>query len=293
MKGQGKFKKLTKGWEKFVMKDLLNDFLTQWPTTEGLTQKRVAQLLVRSDWIEKLQRYTWRSARLSGVEISYDDFKDSLTKYLTYEGTTINAWSNSHVRPVAAKLTKRVKKHTRILNQRLTKLADTDDIDYVIELLGTIDKPKKGIKKKARILKRDFENLSQVMKAKRLNELKDYIKEDITTNQYKAVVVDSFDKVNNFQGKRIAQDQLQSANNDVLGDKQIELKEEVKKNSKLTLVGFWTLSPTHKFHQKNDPCEKHASADAGYGKGSHTGTIPIPVKDSHFGCKCKVVLKVI
>lgn len=292
MQGQGEFTKLTKGWESYVFKSLYPKLLKEFPDTKGMTQKKVAKFLVDQDWIEEVQRYTWRSARASGLQVGYTEFKESLLNQKMYDGKVVNAWKNSYVTEMSRKMTRSIKKKALTLNQRLTRLDSTDSIAYVSELFKTIENPPKGLTKQVRVLKRDWDILTDAQKAKKLAPLKSAIKSDITTNQYKAVVRDTVDKVNNFQGKRIAQDQLQRANNDVLETKADVIKTE--KRPEAVLVGFWSLSPTHKSHyyKGQDPCEKHAKNDDGYGKGSHVGFIPYPVKDSHIGCKCTMKLKV-
>lgn len=292
MQGQGDFIKLTKGWESYMFKTLYPRLLKAFPDTKRMTQKKVASFLVDQDWIEEVQRYTWRSARASGLKMGYTEFKESLLNQKMYDGKIVNSWKNSYVSEMSRKMTRRIKKKTLTLNQRLTKLDTTDSVKYVGELFATIENPPKGLTKQMRVLQRDWETLTDAQKTKKLASFKNVIKNDITTKQYNAVVRDSVDKVNNFQGKRIAQDQLQRANNEVLEVKSDVLKDG--KRPKAVLVGFWSLSPTHKSHyyKGQDPCEKHAKNDDGYGKGSHVGKIPYPVRDSHVGCKCSMKLKV-
>lgn len=294
-KGWGKYKKLDKGWADYVEREILADMLKTFPTSKGMTQKKVAQLLVNNGWIETLQRHTWRSARAAGLEIGYEEFKNNLLAQKMYDGKVVNSWKNSYVREVSKKMTNRIKEKTKTLNQRIAVLNKSKDLGEVSAIFKTVKNPPKVIKSKLAVLKANFDTLSESQQKKRLGEISAFVIKDIKEVQYKAVVVDTADKVNKFQGKRIAQDQFQRASNQGLAVTAAKSTVAVKGKPEAVVVGFWSLSPTHVEHyypDGDDPCEIHAEHDAGYGAGSYVGFIPIPVKDSHFGCACSLRLEV-
>lgn len=293
-KGWGKYKKLDKGWVDYVEKQILADMLKTFPTSKGMTQKAVAQLLVNNGWIETIQRHTWRSARAAGLDVTYEAFKNDLLKQRLASGKVINSWKNSYVREMAKKMTKSIKSKAAKLNKTIASIEKGDSVNVLSKALKSVKSSSKGIKTKLAVLK-SSNSLTEVQKKKRYTEVATYIVNDIKEVQYKAVVVSTTSKVNTYQGKRIAQDQFQRASNKEL--KKVAKKGviAVKGKPNAVLVGIWRLSPTHTTHYYSggeDPCEVHASHDAGYGKGSHVGDIPIPVDDSHYGCACSLELVV-
>jgi len=287
-KGWGKYSKLTKGWENYIFKKLYPKFLKEFPTTKGMTQLSVAKWLVEQDWIEEVQRYTYRAVVATGRKISFKEFQQELMRYETYDGKTINAWKNSYERAVARRMVHRMKTQTRILNQRLGKLGNTTDIAYIRELADTMVNPPKKFKRRIRKLETNRDGMTDAQYNRELNAIKSVIANDIEDDQYKELTKETFDKVNNYQGKRLSQDQLQRANNDVAETKMQEVEDSPRED--IIMEGEWKLSPSHKKHyfKGGDPCEKHAKERYFYGED-----IPVPVKDSHFGCKCSLTLKVI
>jgi len=294
-KGWGKYKKLDKGWVNYVEKQILADMLKTFPSSKGMTQKKVAQLLVNNGWIETLQRHTWRSARAAGSELGYEAFKNNLLSQKLSSGKTINSWKNSYVREMAKKMVKSVKGKTAKLNRTISKIKAGDSVAVLSKALKDVKNPSKGIKAKLAVLKSN-NSLTEAQKKKRYDEIASFIIKDIKEVQYKAVVVGTTEKVNAYQGKRIAQDQFQRASNKELAKIASAGVVAVKGKPEAVVVGFWYLSPTHVEHYFDggeDPCEIHANNDDGYGKGSHVGFIPIPVEDSHYGCGCSLKLEVL
>jgi len=299
MKGSGTFNKLTLDWQAFVNKELYNAILKEFPFGTKMTQKSVAKLLVNESWIEKVQLYTWRSARASGLEISFEDFKTQLVKYKLYDGKSINAWKNSYEPRIGKKFAVSVKSGADKLASRIKRLEsgyDVATLNTMFKTVATDSDGYKSIRAKLKQLNANWDVLAEEDRIKKYTEISNYISTDIRDNQYPALVKDRTKSVLAYQGKRLAQDQLQRANNEVLmNDMGEKLSEVVDAKEDVILVGFWTLSSTHKHHYYpgGDPCERHANHDAGYGKGSYVGDIPIPVKDSHYGCKCGMKLKVL
>ena len=152
----------------------------------------------------------------------------------------------------------------------------------------------KGFNKRLRKL--ETAGLTEAQFAKELKAVKKIVAVDIAGAQYAKATKDTFKTVNAYQGKRLAQDQLQRANNDQLVAK-VKAGVAKKGDRKLVQVGYWRLSPSHTEHYYpygEDPCEIHASHDEGYGEGGYTDeNIKIPVLDSHFGCMCSVTLEVV
>lgn len=298
MKGSGTFNKLTLDWQAFVNKELYNAILKEFPFGTKMTQKSVAKLLVNESWIEKVQLYTWRSARASGLDISFEEFKKQLVKYKLYDGKTINAWSNSYEPKIGKKFALSVKSGADKLVSRIKRLESGYDVTTLNTMFKTVSTDSDGYKSmraKLKQLNANWDVLAEEDRIKKYTEISNYISNDIRDNQYPALVNDRTKGVLAYQGKRLAQDQLQRANNDLIDEEAKSLKEEVDAKEDVILVGFWTLSSSHKHHYYpgGDPCERHANNDDGYGKGSHVGDIPIPVKDSHYNCKCNLKLKVL
>lgn len=295
-KGFGKFRSLTKDWESWVMDTLYPRFIKEFPNTKGMTQKKVATWLVEQNWIEEVQRFTYKSyIASSGSDISFKDFQEFLYKYNTLDGKDINAWKNSYERQVARRMVRRLKKISRVLNQRLAKLEGTDSVSYLASLSKTmVDKPK-GFDR--RIRKLSTQSLTEAQYDKELKAIKSIIANDITNAQYDKFTEETFDKVNNYQGRRISQDQFQRGSIENAKEQISKDQQKVEESDReLIQVGYWRLSPshTHHYHPGGDPCERHASHDEGYGEGGYTGSnIKIPVSDSHFGCMCSLELKVV
>jgi len=298
MNGQGEFKKLTVKWQKFVNDELFNAIVKEFPYGTKITKKAMATLLVDQSWIEKVQLYTWRSARASGLNISFDNFKQSLINYKTIDGKSINAWKNSYESKIAPKLVTALNKGASRFGERLAKLSSGEyTLTYLKDLLKTVPTDSDGYKAINATLKNMIAKegvMSQLDMDKARAEVAGYISDNIRNVQYASLIKEKTKSVLDYQGRRLAQDQLQEANVNMLVDNIANEREQVKGKEEVVLVGYWTLSPTHKSHYYagGDPCERHANNDDGYGKGSHVGNIPIPKKDSHFGCKCKVTLKV-
>jgi len=298
MNGQGEFSKLTSKWQQFVNDEIFNVIVKEFPYGTKITKKAIATLLVDKSWIEKVQLYTWRSARASGLDISFDDFKKQLTKQKIFDGKFVNAWKNSYESKISPKFATAINKGISRFSERLSKLDSGDyTLNYLTDLFNTVSKDSDGYKVinstlKNLIANADVMSVLDIDKAK--TKVADYISNNIKNVQYVTLIKDKTKSILDYQGRRLAQDQLQQANVDILIDNISVKKEQIKSDKEVILVGYWELSPTHKSHYYpgGDPCERHANNDDGYGKGSHIGNIPIPKKDSHFACKCKVTLKV-
>jgi hypothetical protein len=305
MVGQGEFTKLTKKWQQFVNNELFKEIIKEFPYGSKITNKAVATLLVNNSWIEKVQLYTWRSARASGWDISFEDFKkhvvDQVYGYKTVDGVRVdikNGWKNSYESKIAQKFVNAIKNGSFSLQDRVKKLeSGKADLSYVESVFKTVPKDSEGYKTINANLKQ-LKSMGETMSEYDFNKIKKEIEVYVATNikevQYGMLVKQKTDTVLNYQGKRLAQDQLQRANNNMLLEDGTKKENSIGGNPDLILVGYWTLSPTHTHHYYpgGDPCERHANHDAGYGKGSYVGDIPVPIIDSHYACKCKVSLKV-
>jgi len=289
-RGWGKYKKLTKGWEKYIFDQLYPKFVKEFPTTKGMTQAKVSKWLVDQDWYNTIKVYTYKSYVASGMtDMTFREYVAHLARFNTYDGKKINAWKNSQVHSVARNMVNRLKKGARHFNERLTKLQKTDSVAYLKQLSTTMVEPPKGFSKRLRNL--EIGNMTDAQYKKELNYVKAVIEKDIIEKQVPLHTKDTFDKVNNFQGKRISQDQLQYGNNKILEEEKTKHETKIDgSGEELILEGQWFLSPSHKKHyfKGGDPCKKFAKQRYFYGED-----IPEPVKDSHFGCRCRVELKVI
>lgn len=296
MNGMGTFKKEISKWQKFVNDELQKAILNEFPFGTKLNKKAVAKLLVDNNWIEKVQLATWRSARASGLEISFEDFKKELTKQKMYDGKVINSWKNSYEPNIGRKFATIVNANVSHLIDRVGKLP-TADLSYVTSVFKTVPTSSEGYKQanaKLKYITANASVLSEYEYTKQLNEVKEYISNNIKDVQYVEVIKQKTNSVLGFQGRRIMQDQFVIANNTITEKIMEEKTKEVEDKEDLILVGYWKLSPSHKYHPYpgGDPCPRFANHDAGYGKGSFVGDIPIPKKDSHYGCLCSMTLKV-
>ena len=289
-KGWGKFKKYTKTWENFVMKEVYPEVLKRFPTTKGMTVQKVASILVEMDYIEKFQRYAYKSWIAGGID-NPPPFREWTKQRMRFKpsGTkkTVNIWKNNSVHETARRVVRSIKKDARHFNERLNNLKKGDPA-YIKSVFATIENPSKEMKRLLRKLE------DGTITDKQKQALMDYIAKDITTNQYKKSVHQSIDSGANFWGKRLSQDQLTEANIESW-EKTVDTVETEKR--KTVLVGYYSLSPSHKKHYYPggvDPCEKWANhTDPKFGKGAWRGDdIKIPKKDTHFGCKCSLKLVV-
>lgn len=296
MKGEGEFKKQMLKWQKFVNDDIQKAIINEFPFGTKITKKAVAKLLVDKSWIEKVQLATYRSAVASGLDITFEEFKVNLTKQKMYDGKVINSWKNSYEPNISKKFVTLVNRDISKLNDRVSKL-NTAELDYVVSVFKTVPTKSSGYKEansKLKYLIANKDVLSELEYTKQLNVVREYISNNIKDVQYNAVVAQRTKSVLAYQGSRLIQDQFVIANN-VMTENEMETKrEDIGGKEDLILVGYWKLSPSHKDHPYpgGDPCPRFANHDAGYGKGSHVGDIPIPKKDTHFGCLCRLTLKV-
>ena len=284
--GWSKYTKYTKDWESYVMEDLYSKYLIEFGPSTPITQKKVTTWLVENDWMEEIQKYAYKSVTATGRVISFSDFKKELEHFTTYEGDTINAWKNSTERAVSRRMVKRIKQNNRVLSSRLKDLEKTTDVKYLRDISKTmVDKPS-GFDKRLRRLETNIDGMTEAQINAEFFYFKRVIKDDVIEKQYPAHVKETFDSVNNYQGKRLSRDQLQYSNNLMLADKHAEMSKSLKDDE--VVRGEWKLSTHHKTHYYKggtDPCEKFASKRYFYGDN-----MPVPVKSTHMSCSCSMTL---
>ena len=284
-KGIGTYKKLTKAWENYN-NSLVDEFLS----LDKVTQKEVGKLLVKNNWFDKILSYAWRSYLATGLSVLPDgtratkeNFGVYLKFYETYDGKKVDAIKNSAVPKMSQSIAKKLKKGIKEQSLIINTINTTDDVAYISKIFKRIDKPTKAQKKALSQFKADPNSV------KKSDTIKGIIVSDIKTNQYKATVENMVEKTMKYQGKRLSQDQWQRSNNEFLIKKVKDGKKEVRaSDNELILEGEWKLSPEHTSHMANDPCEEYADIRFFYG-----GDIPIPIRDTHFGCQCSLRTRVI
>ena len=277
--GWSKYTKLQKEWESYINKEILPSLLKSFPSTKGMTQIKVAKLLVKHKWIEKVQEYTHKSVLATGRKVGFEEFQNELMTFKTLDGKIINAWENSYERAVAQKMVRRLKSGAKDITSDIALLDKATDFAALRKLPLTNE-----LKKKLRKL--ELASLTSIQHKKELELIKESIRTSIIRDRFKELTEDTVDKVNKYQGDRLAQNQFQYSRGE-----QIEMEIGEPKRPQLTLQGIWTLSAFHKPHYIKggvDPCEVFAKQ-----KYFYDDDIPIPVKSTHFGCRCSMTTKVI
>lgn len=307
MFGITNYKNELKVWNKWVRGKLTRSFIKKYPNfilNKTPTQKELATFLVDQSWIENVQKFVYKSAKSSGLKMSFKDFKVALTRQ-EVNGKVMNVWSNNYERNIVRPMLRSIKSRTTKLTNRYNTVTRFTVDKFrtspttLKHLFSTIDIPDIKNKKayaeyvaqrnRVNRLLAGVKTMDDYEINKLLSSVKEYIHSDILNNKQPKAIADALDKSLGCRGKRLAQDQLQRANNEVL-KKDIAKKQKHLKDDEV-LVVYSSLSPSHTYHGDDDPCPIHAKHDEGYGRGGYRAD-RAPLLPYHIGCKCNQTLKI-